>query len=195
MRDITAVDSTDRQASTVTAERREITLADGRRLAYAEYGAPTGVPVFVFPGTPGSHLLSSVAEQPALARGVRIIAPDRPGIGRSDDQPGRRFSDWPADVAQLADALGCERFAVVGISGGGPYALSCASALPARVTIAGIVSSPAPFDVPGMLDGMPPPLRAGWALLRRAPGACALALRPAGAAATRFPLRALAMFR
>lgn len=194
-RDATVIDATGPEASAVTAERREIALPDGRRLAFAEYGAPLGTPVMIFPGTPGSHLLASVATKAALARDVRIIAPDRPGIGRSDELPGRSLADWPADVALLADALGCERFAVVGISGGGPYALACAAALPERVTTAGIVSSPAPFDVPGIFAGMPLPLRAGWALLRRAPRACALALRPAGAVTTRFPLRALAMFR
>ena len=59
--------------------------------------------------------------RPALARGIRIIAPDRPGLGLSTRLPGRQIADWPNDVRELADALGIARFAVIGISGGGPY--------------------------------------------------------------------------
>ena len=82
----------------------------------------------------------------ALRQGIRLIAVDRPGIGISDPRPGRRLLDWPADVAQLADHLGIARFAVVGWSGGGPYAAACGYLLPHRVTRVGMVSSPAPLS-------------------------------------------------
>ena len=62
---------------------------------------------------------------------VRLIAPDRPGMGRSDPQPGHVVADWPADVAALADTLGLETFGVVGWSAGTPYAFACA-AFPSR---------------------------------------------------------------
>jgi pimeloyl-ACP methyl ester carboxylesterase len=180
----------------MTAESpRAITLPDGRRLTYAEYGAPAGRPVMIFPGTPGSHVLASVAAAPALARDIRIIAPDRPGIGGSDDQPGRRFSDWPADVAHLADALGCARFAVVGISGGGPYALASASRLADRVDGVAIVSGAGPYDEPGAFDGMPLHLRLTWTFVRSVPWLSNAVLRATGAGAARYPDRALSLLR
>ena len=75
-------------------------------------------------------------------------------MGLSDFQPGRSFIDWPDDVVEAAAALGLDRFAVLGISGGGPYAAACAWKLADRLTGAGIVSSLAPFDVPGALASM-----------------------------------------
>ena len=117
-----------------------ITLADGRRLAYTEWGDPGGKPLFGFHGTPQSRLWCP--DEPAtVAAGVRLITIDRPGIGRSDVLEARRFSDWPPDVVALADHLGIDRFAVVGWSAGGPYAAACAALIPSRLTAVGIVSS------------------------------------------------------
>ena len=119
-------------------------LSDGRALGYAQYGAPGGRPVFVFHGSPGSRVQVRAAHGPALARGIRIIAPDRPGLGLSTRLPGRQIADWPKDVRALADALGIARFAVIGISGGGPYVAACAWRLPERITRAGIISGVGP---------------------------------------------------
>jgi pimeloyl-ACP methyl ester carboxylesterase len=105
------------------------------------------------------------------AERVRLIGVDRPGIGLSDPLPSRSVADWPADVAALADALGIERFAVVGHSVGGAYAAACARASPERVTGAALVSSIIPLDPPGTLDELGKPTQ--WRLARRAP----LALR------------------
>jgi pimeloyl-ACP methyl ester carboxylesterase len=127
-----------------SAENLRLRLSDGRTLGYAQYGAPNGKPVFVFHGSPGSRLQVRAAHLPALARGIRIIAPDRPGLGLSTRLPGRQIADWPDDVRELADALGIARFAVIGISGGGPYVAACAWGLPERITRAGIVSGVAP---------------------------------------------------
>ncbi|OQE37547.1 hypothetical protein PENNAL_c0794G03227, partial [Penicillium nalgiovense] len=63
-------------------------------------------------------------------RRIRVIAPERPGFGLSTVQPNRRIMDWPADVQALAHYLSLSRFAVMGGSGGGPYALACARMLP-----------------------------------------------------------------
>ena len=119
-------------------------LRDGRTLGYAEYGAPAGKHLLVFHGSPGSRVQVRAAHGPALARGIRIIAPDRPGLGLSTRLPGRRIADWPKDVRELADALGIGRFAVIGVSGGGPYVAACAWGLPERVTRAGIISGVGP---------------------------------------------------
>jgi len=117
-----------------------VTLADGRRLAYAEWGDPEGKPVFFFHGSPGSRLFCP--DEPAsVTAGVRLITVDRPGVGRSDILVARRWGDWPADVVGLADELGIGRFAVVGWSYGGNYAAACAALIPSRLTAAGAVST------------------------------------------------------
>jgi pimeloyl-ACP methyl ester carboxylesterase len=121
-----------------------IQLPDGRRLVYAEFGAPDGVPVLGFHGTPNSRLVHLGDEQPRAA-GARLILVDRPGFGRSDTQAEREVLDWPRDVEFLADALGIQRFAVFGISGGGAYAAACGYALHARVSAVGLVSSVGPI--------------------------------------------------
>jgi pimeloyl-ACP methyl ester carboxylesterase len=116
-------------------------LRDGRRLAYAEFGKEQGKPVIYLHGTPSSRLEPLIIGDDLLARaGLRLIAFDRPGIGGSDFLPGRTISDIADDVAQLADHLGIERVAVLGMSGGGPYAAACAAKLPNRLTSAVIVS-------------------------------------------------------
>ncbi|GAB3506857.1 alpha/beta hydrolase [Phytohabitans suffuscus] len=117
-----------------------MTLPNGRTLAYTDVGAPGGAPVLYFHGAPTSRL-DLVPWDNELARmGLRVFSPDRPGYGRSTPLPGRRLEDWPADVAALADRLGLERFAVVGYSSGGPYAVACATMLPGRVAAAGVVA-------------------------------------------------------
>lgn len=131
-----------------------VELSDGRRLAYAEYGEPTGVPVFLFHGLPGSRRAWGLLPDNPIPQGLRIVAPDRPGYGRSDPKPGRTLLDWAADVVELADTLSIEKFAIVGVSGGGPGALACAWKAPERLTSVGVVSCPAPTDAPGVFEGM-----------------------------------------
>jgi pimeloyl-ACP methyl ester carboxylesterase len=132
----------------------EVTLPDGRRLAYAEYGEPGGKPAFLFHGLPGSRLSWGLLPGDPIPTGLRIVAPDRPGYGRSDPKPHRTLLDWADDVARLADALDIRKFAIVGISGGGPGALACAWKMPERLISVSVVSSPAPTDAPGVFDGM-----------------------------------------
>ncbi|HMA35146.1 MAG TPA: alpha/beta hydrolase [Chloroflexia bacterium] len=132
-----------------TPASQTIRLADGRRLGFAEWGDPAGRPVFLFHGTPGSRLSRYPDESLARARGVRVITVDRPGYGLSDFQPGRRLLSWPDDVAALADALELPRFAIVGVSGGGPHALACAVQLPPRLTAVALVGGAGPMDRPG----------------------------------------------
>jgi pimeloyl-ACP methyl ester carboxylesterase len=146
-------------------------LSDGRRLGYADYGDRDGVPVVFFHGTPGSRRIARCADQAARRRGIRLIAPDRPGFGLSDFQPGRTLAAWPADVVELADALRLERFAVAGVSGGGPYVAVCAWRLAHRLSHAGIVSGMGPIDDPALAAVLPRHYRAGFALVRRLPGA------------------------
>lgn len=125
-----------------TGADRLLTLRDGRRLGYAEYGDPSGTPVLFFHGLGTTR----VACPPARDRLTRLISVDRPGLGLSDPLPGRRLLDWPMDVVQLADQLALEDFAVIGWSGGGPYAAACGYLLPDRVRAVGLVSAPAPLS-------------------------------------------------
>lgn len=146
-----------------------VQLGDGRTLGYAEYGRPEGRPVFYFHGMPGSRLLGGQLVPAAEELNLRIVAPDRPGIGLSDFKPHRRLTDWPDDVVELADLLGVDRFAVVGTSGGGPYALACAWKIPERLRGVAVVSGVGPLDVPGAEEGMSPQMALARRLSRRAP--------------------------
>jgi pimeloyl-ACP methyl ester carboxylesterase len=127
-----------------------VRLADGTEVGYAEAGDPAGYPVLHLHGTPGSRLEAGIpaARRAAEALGVRLICPDRPGVGLS---PFRTFSlrEYPQLVRGFAEAVGLERFAVTGVSSGGKYACACAWALPALVTRAVLASSTCPFDLPG----------------------------------------------
>ena len=145
-------------------------LKDGRRLAYAEYGAVEGRPVFYFHGFPGSRLEAVLAAAAAARLGIRLIAVDRPGYGRSDDLPGRHLSDWPADVAALADALGLKDFGILGVSGGAPFALACAYALNERVELLSLVCPLGPLGDPALSFQLPRPLRGALAGSQRFPG-------------------------
>lgn len=138
----------------MTAIDRYQRLPDGRRLAYCEYGDTAGRPLFFFHGFPGSRTSGELFDAPARERAIRVIAPDRPGMGRSTFQPGRTMLDWPNDVTAIADGLGLGTFAVAGLSGGGPYAAVCAWKLPERVIAAGIVSGVGPMDHEGASEGM-----------------------------------------
>ena len=128
-----------------TGSGRTIRLRDGRSLGYAEYGDPKGHPIFHFHGWPSSRLDARVFAGVAARLGVHLVGVDRPGMGLSDFQPGRRILDWPDDVEELADALGIARFGVQGMSGGGPYASVCAHRIPDRLTACGIIAGMGPI--------------------------------------------------
>lgn len=128
---------------------RTVHTRDGRALAVAEYGDPGGRPVMFFQGTPSSRLWRHPDESIAARAGARMIRIDRPGFGLSDFHAGRTLLHWPSDVARVADALGVGRFAVIGVSGGGPYAAACAFALPERVTAVAIAGGAGPIEGPG----------------------------------------------
>ena len=148
---------------------KQIRLLDGRMLAYAEFGDPTGKPVFYFHGSNGSRLERHPDESIAVSLGVRIINIDRPGHGLSDFQRARKLLDWPDDVEALADSLNLDRFAAIGFSSGGPHVAACAFKIPHRLTSAGIISGVAPYDRPGASRGVNFIWRSVLGLLRRAP--------------------------
>lgn len=134
---------------------RAVTLSDGRALAYTDLGASSGPVVMYFHGAPSSRLDLTIFEDDFAARQVRVISADRPGYGQSSAQPKRHREDWASDVAALADHVGVEQFAVLGLSSGGPYAVACAALMPDRVTAVGVVGGETDFGWAGAWDGYP----------------------------------------
>ncbi|MGZ4191423.1 MAG: alpha/beta fold hydrolase [Solirubrobacteraceae bacterium] len=126
------------------------TAADGRTLAFCQWGDPDGAPVFSLHGTPGSRLSRHPDEEVYRRAGVRAITYDRAGYGLSTRLPGRSIAHAAADVATIADALGIDRFAVTGGSGGAPHALACGALLPGRVIRCASVVGPAPYGPGGL---------------------------------------------
>ncbi len=152
-------------------------LRDGRTLGYGSWGLPDGIPVLGFHGTGLSRLIHYGDESPRAA-GVRLILPDRPGYGLSDTHPSATLLDWARDVEELADALRFDRFAVFGVSGGGPPALVCGFALPDRVAAVGLVSSVGPCqDEPELVPHLPERRRRLAELARRDPAAAEAMIR------------------
>lgn len=148
------------------------TAADGsRRIAFSELGDPNGLPVIYAHGFPSSRREALLIAGAAAAAGARIITIDRPGYGDSDPAPARMLTDWPDDVAAVADALGIARFALLGISGGGPYALACAwraaTAHPERLTACTLACPLGPIYHKALLDQMNWAARMNLSLGRR----------------------------
>jgi len=138
-----------------------VTLKDGRKLGYIEYGDPTGTPIFCLHGTPGSKIEYEFWHSIAVAQKARLISADRPGIGLSTPQPGRTLLSHADDIEQLADQLGISSYGLVGMSGGGPYALACAYALPAtKLKAVSLVCGLGPSDIG--YHGMAWPNYIGW---------------------------------
>jgi len=122
-------------------------LKDGRKLVYADLGNPEAKPLFHFHGFTGSRLEVAIFADKVVQNNIRLIGIDRPGMGLSDFKKDRTILDWPDDVVELADALGIDKFAIEGISGGGPYAAACAYKTPERLTTCGIISGLGPMDL------------------------------------------------
>lgn len=113
-------------------------LPDGRTLAFREYGDPDGYPVVNNHGGLVCGLDISSADGAAKELGLRIISPDRPGVGDSSREPGRRTGDWSADVAVLLDHLGIAECGAFGWSLGSEYALALgATGVAKRVVVVG----------------------------------------------------------
>jgi pimeloyl-ACP methyl ester carboxylesterase len=119
---------------------RILVLPDGRRIACAEYGDPSGLPVLALHGTPGSRLMFALADRAARDRGIRLIAPERPGYGLSDYRHAESLTQGAEDLSAVADTYELGRFAVIGVSGGGPYAVAAAAAMPDRISLLALVA-------------------------------------------------------
>lgn len=171
---------------------RQATLRDGRRLTYAEAGDPAGSPVVFCHGWMASRLVRHPDDDLTRSLGVRLICVDRPGMGGSDPTMDGSFPGVAGDLEQLIDQLELDRVAVVGHSGGGPFALALAHRLGPRVTAAAVASGFAPFDRPDPYRGMNPRMRGFVRLLRRAPWLAGVFLRGAPGRFRRDPQKAFA---
>jgi pimeloyl-ACP methyl ester carboxylesterase len=139
----------------------------GRRIAYAEWGAPDGPPVILMHRSPGSRLFDPDPAATAAA-GVRLITIDRPGYGGTDPLAAPTRADAAADVVAVADALGLDRIALAGWSGGGQMAVGAAARLGERIRSLSIIVAPAPHEeVPWRPAEMEPLMD----LIRRDPAA------------------------
>jgi pimeloyl-ACP methyl ester carboxylesterase len=118
---------------------------EGGRIVYDEYGDPQGEPVLFCHGWPSSRSMATLTHTAAADLGARIISPDRPGINGSAFRANRKLLDWPAVADALASQLRLERFRILAISGGAPYALASAWALPERVKAVAVVSGAPPI--------------------------------------------------
>ena len=131
-----------------------IAVGDDRQIGFAEFGAPQGRAVFWLHGTPGARRqIPTEARAYAEAADIRLIGIDRPGIGSSTPYQYQNVFEFSRDLETIADTLGIDRMAVVGLSGGGPYTLACAAAMPQRVMVAGVVGGVAPATGPDRIGG------------------------------------------
>jgi pimeloyl-ACP methyl ester carboxylesterase len=164
-------------------------------MGYAEYGDPAGRPLVFLHGFPGSRLAGAVLEEEARLSGVRVIAPERPGLGLSSSQSGRSLLDYAQDVRALADTFEIDQFAVLGESGGGPYALACAYELAPRLRCVAVVCGLGPVACLGATTGIAGKERLGYTIARLAPLLAGRALVPVAMCARRWPQEFLRVTR
>lgn len=119
---------------------------EGNQLTVDAVDLHDGFPLLIHAGSPGSRKLYEPFVERAAESGFRVLSYDRPGYGQSPPRPERRVADAAGDTLTIAAALGLERFATWGFSGGGPFALACAALLPDRVVGACVFASLGPPD-------------------------------------------------
>jgi pimeloyl-ACP methyl ester carboxylesterase len=148
---------------------RVVRLRDGRAMGYAQYGDPAGFPIVNAHGGMACRLDVAAAHTVAKKVGVRLISPDRPGIGLSDPRPDRTVTAWAHDVAELLDHIDVDRFAAMGWSMGGQYAAAVGHVLSHRVTRVAIIAGALPLTEHGVFDQLPTMDRVYTRLSQRAP--------------------------
>jgi len=127
-------------------QQGKLTLRDGREMAYTDYGVEEGSPLVFCHGSPGSEYDLYALDAQCAHVGARVVAPSRPGYGDSTPHPAGSLSDWADDFGELLDALGIEKCHLLGFSGGGPFAMSCAQRMPDRIEKLGLLASMGPWN-------------------------------------------------
>jgi pimeloyl-ACP methyl ester carboxylesterase len=141
-------------------EENILKLSDGTKMCYAEYGKPDGIPVLLFHGNPGVRLSWRLYPDFPYLDNIRIIAPDRPGYGKTDFKKNA-IAKWPNDILELTDHLGIDKFHLFAPSGGGPYALACAWKIPHKLLSVGLFGSVGPYTKDS-ITGVNKPLTILW---------------------------------
>ncbi len=134
---------TEMYADTKEARNRRnqiLELHDGREMGFAEFGAPNGRPVLLVHNLIGSRLQLPTSEDNLVAQNLRLIVPDRPGVGLSGFHSHRSFHYWTNDIGELADHLRIQKFHLIGSSMGAIYGLALAQGLPDRIERYAMVS-------------------------------------------------------
>jgi len=158
-----------RKGRTTGAPRAALSLADGRRLAWTEHGDPAGSPVLYCHGFPSSADEARFTHDAARRAGARMISPDRPGYGGSTPRASDAVADWVDDAVALLDHLAITPVAVLGVSGGAPYALALAALRPGRVRRVALVAGLGPLAELGGTAGMSGLGRLSFRLARDCP--------------------------
>ena len=148
---------------------RTLRLADGRALGFRIYGDAGGTPLLFLHGTPGSRLKLVIGHDAGKELGLALVAPDRWGYGLSDAPDSPSLPAFAADMAALMDHLGHRRFAVGGISGGGPYAAAVAACLAPRVSALALISPVGPIADAGCAASLPALQRFSFTVLPSLP--------------------------
>lgn len=160
------------KGTSVEIEVRKMRIADGRTLAWAEYGDPRGRPVLYFHGGGTSLLEGACFDREARETGIRLIAPSRPGAWQSSPKPGMQALDYASDCVALTQHLGLHQFVTTGNSNGGLFTMAVAYALPERVVGAAPINATSPIKDPAVRRMAPRTLRTamlavdylGWAM-------------------------------
>jgi pimeloyl-ACP methyl ester carboxylesterase len=163
----------------------EVRRGDGRVIAVEVMGDQEAAPVLVCHGLADSRLGARWLQASASQLGLRLIAPDRPGTGGTDRRRLNQVADWAEDATLILDTLGVDCAAVLGVSGGGPFAAACAAQIPSRVRSLMLVGALGPPDWPtaGMATGE----QLSLALARRSPEFGGWSLDRLAALARRWP--------
>jgi pimeloyl-ACP methyl ester carboxylesterase len=167
--------------------QERLRLACGRTIAFRVYGDPGGVPVLCLHGTPGSCNHFSIAHDAAKRQRLALVAPDRWGYGFTEAPPRPTLSAFADDMAMLMDKIRAQRFAVIGVSGGAPYAAAVAARLPARTTALALVSPVGPIADAGHVSLLRLRHRLRFRMLPRRPGAVSAAMRAIRWSTARIP--------
>ncbi|MBV8952162.1 MAG: alpha/beta fold hydrolase, partial [Actinobacteria bacterium] len=140
----------------ITAPRVEgtVTVASGRHYGFAEFGPAHGRPIVWMHGTPGARRqIPESARLAAAELGLRIVGIDRAGVGASSAYLHAGLLEASAEIGEVAEQLGLDRFAMIGLSGGGPYVLASCYLFPDRVAVGGILGGMAPISGPDRAEG------------------------------------------
>jgi pimeloyl-ACP methyl ester carboxylesterase len=164
-----------------------VALPNGGAVGVLTHGDPDGYPLMFCHGTPGSRYWHDFTDEAGKQHGLQVVVAERPGYGLTPFDPAFTISRWPDVVGALADALGFERFAVVGYSGGSPYAIACAAQLPERVSALGLMAGVGPPDSPGADKGVNKSEAVMMDLAVRHPARARLAARALAFVTTKMP--------